>query len=97
MTWIAPSPRGFPCCTLSVLLRARAEQILFLTALLSPRSSSANSLWQRQWLGCGLVQKIEVALIPHAKAEEKVVYDAVIALRDKDAQVDGHEGRRCRP
>ena len=40
----------------------------------------------------GLVQKIKAALIPHTKAEEKVVYDAVIALRDKDAQVDGHEG-----
>jgi hemerythrin-like domain-containing protein len=40
----------------------------------------------------GLVQKIKIALIPHTKAEEKVVYDAVIALRDKEAQVDGHEG-----
>src|ERR1700735_2319919 len=39
-----------------------------------------------------LVQRIKVALIPHTKAEEKVVYDAVLALRDKDAQVDGHEG-----
>jgi hemerythrin superfamily protein len=39
-----------------------------------------------------LVQKIKTALVPHAKAEEKVVYDAVIALRDKDAQMDGHEG-----
>jgi hemerythrin superfamily protein len=39
-----------------------------------------------------LVQKIKAALVPHTKAEEKVVYDAVIALRDKDAQIDGHEG-----
>jgi len=39
-----------------------------------------------------LVQKIKTALVPHTKAEEKVVYDAVIALRDKDAQMDGHEG-----
>ena len=39
-----------------------------------------------------LVQKIKIALVPHTKAEEKVVYDAVIALRDKDAQMDGHEG-----
>jgi hemerythrin superfamily protein len=39
-----------------------------------------------------LVQKIKAALVPHTKAEEKVVYDAVIALRDKDAKVDGHEG-----
>lgn len=39
-----------------------------------------------------LVGKIKLALIPHTKAEEKVVYDAVIALKDKDAQIDGHEG-----
>ncbi len=39
-----------------------------------------------------LVQRIKAALVPHTKAEEKVVYDAVIALRDKDAQMNGHEG-----
>jgi hemerythrin-like domain-containing protein len=39
-----------------------------------------------------LVQKIKLALVPHTKAEEKILYDAVIAVRDKDAQVDGHEG-----
>lgn len=39
-----------------------------------------------------LVGKIRQALVPHTKAEEKVVYDAVLALRDKDAQTDGHEG-----
>ena len=39
-----------------------------------------------------LVLKIKKALVPHTKAEEKIVYDAVIALRDKSAQQDGHEG-----
>lgn len=39
-----------------------------------------------------LVKQIKIALLPHTKAEEKVVYDAVIALKDKDAQMDGHEG-----
>jgi hemerythrin superfamily protein len=39
-----------------------------------------------------LVKKIKTALVPHTKAEEKVVYDAVIALRDKRAQTDGQEG-----
>ena len=39
-----------------------------------------------------LVLKIKAALVPHSKAEEKVVYNAVIALRDKNAQMDGHEG-----
>jgi len=39
-----------------------------------------------------LVAKIKQALIPHTKAEEKVVYDAVLALRGKDAKIDGNEG-----
>jgi hypothetical protein len=39
-----------------------------------------------------LVEKIKAALVPHTKAEQKVVYDGVLALRDKDAQEDGHEG-----
>jgi len=39
-----------------------------------------------------LVQKIKAALIPHTKAEEKVVYDAVIATSEEDAEVDGREG-----
>jgi hemerythrin superfamily protein len=39
-----------------------------------------------------LVQKIKKALIPHTKAEEKVVYDRVLGLRDKGAQTDGYEG-----
>jgi hemerythrin superfamily protein len=30
-----------------------------------------------------LVQQIKAALVPHTKAEERVVYDAVLALRDK--------------
>ena len=50
--------------------------------------SDAETAAQRR----SLVQKIKAALVPHTKAEEKVVYDAVIALRDKDAQMDGHEG-----
>jgi iron-sulfur cluster repair protein YtfE (RIC family) len=50
--------------------------------------SDAETAAQRR----ALVQKIKAALVPHTKAEEKVVYDAVISLRDKDAQMDGHEG-----
>lgn len=50
--------------------------------------SDAETAAQRRTL----VQKIKAALVPHTKAEEKVVYDAVIALRDKHAQMDGHEG-----
>jgi hemerythrin superfamily protein len=39
-----------------------------------------------------LVNQIKLALVPHTKAEEKVLYDAIIGIKDKDAQVDGHEG-----
>jgi iron-sulfur cluster repair protein YtfE (RIC family) len=39
-----------------------------------------------------LVRRLKSALVPHTKAEEKVLYAALIRLRDKDAQTDGHEG-----
>jgi hemerythrin-like domain-containing protein len=39
-----------------------------------------------------LVRQIKLALVPHTKAEQKVLYDAVIAVRDKEVQADGHEG-----
>ena len=48
----------------------------------------ANTAAQRR----ALVQKIKMALVPHTKAEEKILYAAIIALKDNDAQVDGHEG-----
>ena len=39
-----------------------------------------------------LVAQVKKALVPHTKAEEQVVYDAVAALNDKKAQMDGAEG-----
>lgn len=39
-----------------------------------------------------LVAKIKQALVPHARAEEKVVYDAIIGLRGKEAKIKGNEG-----
>ena len=39
-----------------------------------------------------LVKKIKTALVPHIKAEQKIVYDAVLALKDRDAKTDGEEG-----
>lgn len=39
-----------------------------------------------------LVARIKQALIPHTRAEEKVVYDAVLALRGRHAKIDGNEG-----
>ncbi|MBV8799097.1 MAG: hemerythrin domain-containing protein [Alphaproteobacteria bacterium] len=39
-----------------------------------------------------LLKQIKGALVPHSRAEEKVVYDALRALRDKEAKQDGEEG-----
>jgi hemerythrin superfamily protein len=41
-----------------------------------------------------LLRKIKQALVPHAKAEEKAVYDPVIAVRGggEKTKVDGNEG-----
>jgi len=39
-----------------------------------------------------LVQKIKAALVPHTKAEEKVVYDAIISSAEEQTEVHGLEG-----
>jgi hypothetical protein len=39
-----------------------------------------------------LLKQIKAALVPHTKAEQKVVYDRVLKLKDKDAKIDGNEG-----
>lgn len=39
-----------------------------------------------------LLKQIKGALVPHVRAEEKVVYDAVIALKGKKEAQDGEEG-----
>ena len=56
-------------------------------ALLDKLVESENGREQKS-----LVVKIKQALVPHTKAEEKVVYDAVMALKGKDAKIDGNEG-----
>jgi len=39
-----------------------------------------------------LLISIKNALVPHLRAEEKVVYDAVLALRGKEQKTHGEEG-----
>jgi len=39
-----------------------------------------------------LLKQIKANLVPHVRAEEKVLYDSIIALKDKEAQRDGEEG-----
>jgi hypothetical protein len=39
-----------------------------------------------------LLKRIKAALVPHLRAEEKIVYNAIYALKDKGAKVDSSEG-----
>jgi hemerythrin superfamily protein len=39
-----------------------------------------------------LLRKIKGALVPHVRAEEKVVYDAVMSVKGKKEAQDGEEG-----
>jgi hypothetical protein len=39
-----------------------------------------------------LLRKIKTNLVPHVRAEEKILYDAIIAVKDKGPQQDGEEG-----
>jgi hypothetical protein len=39
-----------------------------------------------------LLKRIKAALVPHVRAEEKAVYDAIIAIKDKATKQDGEEG-----
>jgi hemerythrin-like domain-containing protein len=39
-----------------------------------------------------LLTSIRTALVPHLRAEERVVYDAVLAMRGKEQQIHGQEG-----
>jgi hemerythrin superfamily protein len=55
--------------------------------LLEKLVDTENAREQKQ-----LVEKVKRALVPHSRAEEKVVYDAVLALRGKEAKIDGNEG-----
>ena len=68
---------------LDTLKREHREVALLLEKLVDSESATERK---------SLVKQIKTALIPHLKAEQKVVYDAVSALKDKDAKIDGAEG-----
>ena len=65
-------------------LKKEHETVKTLLATLTDCESAA----QRR----SLVRKIAAELVPHTVAEEKVVYRMVIALSDRQCQVDGYEG-----
>ncbi len=81
---LSPKPESAADMDLLDTLKNEHEEVKSLLADLQEAETTA----QRR----GLVLKIKAALVPHTKAEEKVLYDAIIAIRDKDVQVDGHEG-----
>ena len=66
-------------------LKEEHEEVAALLKKLTDDDASASE--RRK-----LVTQIKAALVPHVKAEQKVLYDAIIALKDKDAQKDGEEG-----
>ncbi len=39
-----------------------------------------------------ILKQIKAALVPHLRAEEKIVYNGIYALKDKDAKQDSAEG-----
>ena len=81
---IAQEPDAVPETDLLDTLKKEHDEVKGLLAELQHASTSA----QRK----SLVNRIKTALVPHTKAEEKILYDAVIASKDKTAQIDGHEG-----
>jgi len=68
---------------LDTLKEEHEEVAALLKKLVDSESSSERK---------SLVKQIKGALVPHLRAEEKVLYDAIIAVKDKAAQQDGEEG-----
>jgi hemerythrin-like domain-containing protein len=81
---IAPDSDAVPGTDILETLKKEHDEVKSLLSALQDAATAA----QRKTL----VRRIKAALVPHTKAEENVLYDAVIALKDKDAQIDGHEG-----
>ena len=65
-------------------LKAEHDEVKALLADLQDADSAA--------LRRSLVRKIKLALVPHTKAEEKILYSSIVAVKDKEVQIDGHEG-----
>src|SRR5580692_1402430 len=81
---IAPDSDAVPGTDILDTLKEEHDEVKSLLSALQDAATAA----QRKTL----VRRIKAAMIPHTKAEENVLYNAVIALKDKDAQIDGHEG-----
>ena len=77
---ISPAPDGD---ILDTLAREHDE----VQALLKKLVESDSAPERR-----GLLKQIKAALVPHTKAEEKVVYDRVVELKGEKNKVDANEG-----
>lgn len=80
----AIAPETVPQEDILGTLQAEHDEV---QGLLSRLTGSDNAREQKS-----LVLQIKKALVPHTKAEERIVYDAVLALRAKEARIDGNEG-----
>jgi hypothetical protein len=81
---LSPSSESAADTDLLDTLKSEHDEVKSLLADLQEADTSARRK--------SLVQQLKLSLVPHTKAEQKVLYDAVIAIRDKDVQIDGHEG-----
>jgi hypothetical protein len=68
---------------LETLKQEHEEVAEMLKKLVDSESGTARKM---------LLAKIKASLLPHVKAEQTVLYDALIAVGDKKSQQDGHEG-----
>ena len=68
---------------LDTLKKEHEEAAELITQLVDSKSGSERK---------SLLKKIKAALVPHLRAEETVLYDAIIALKDKAIKQDGEEG-----
>jgi hemerythrin-like domain-containing protein len=69
------------------LLDTLKEEHEEVAALLKKLVDSKSSAERKS-----LLKKIKAALVPHVRAEEKVLYNAILAVKDKKANQDGEEG-----
>lgn len=69
------------------LLDTLKEEHEEVAALLKQLVDSKSSAERKS-----LLKKIKANLVPHVRAEEKVLYDAILGVKDKDANQDGEEG-----
>lgn len=81
---LAPEPHQTKDTDLLDTLKLEHDQVKTLLSDLQDTPGAA----QRK----ALVKRIKLALVPHTKAEQKILYDAIVALKDKHAQMDGYEG-----